>query len=226
MKRFGLIVFATALTVGFIFANGCGFAGFRNGGGGIQGSGTAKTEPRNVSGFRKIEAGGAVNLEVTVQKDFGVTVEADDNLLQYIKTEADGDSLKIFSEGKISPKTKINVKISMPELTDLNISGASNAIITNVKTDTLHLEASGASKIKIDGAAKSVQVEASGASKIDAESLQAENAGVDSSGASNVTVSPSNDLDAEASGASSVYYTGDPKNIKQNSSGASSIKKK
>lgn len=226
MKRFGLIVFATALTVSFTFVNNCGFAGFKNFGGGIQGSGTAKTETRNVSDFSKIEAGGAINLEITVQKDFGVAVEADDNLLQYIKTETSGDTLKIFSEGRISSNTKINVKILMPELTGLNLSGASNAIVANAKTESLQLEASGASKIKIDGAVKSVQADASGASKIDAENLQAENADVDSSGASSVTVSPSSDLNAEASGASSVYYTGEPKNIKQNSSGASSVKKK
>jgi hypothetical protein len=134
--------------------------------------------------------------------------------------------LKIFSEGRISSKTKVNVKISMPELTGLDISGASNAVVANIRTDSLQLEASGASKIKIDGVVKSVQADASGASKIDAESLQAENADVDSSGASSVTVSPLNDLNADATGASSVYYTGEPKNVKQNSSGASSVKKK
>jgi hypothetical protein len=90
----------------------------------------------------------------------------------------------------------------------------------------LQAEASGASKIKIDGMVKSFHADASGASKIDAEGLQTENADVDSSGASSIMVSPSNDLNADASGASSVYYTGEPKNIKQTASGASSVKKK
>lgn len=225
MKKFGLIIFAAALSAGLVFSNGCGFGSFQNMTG-IQGSGTAKSEQRDVSGFSKIEAGGAINLEIAIQDNYGVSIEADDNLLQYIKTETSGDTLKIFSEGRISPKTKINVKISMPELSDLDISGASTANVVNAKSDSLDLTASGASKITVSGASASVKADASGASSIDAERLTVEKADVNSSGASRVIVSPSNDLNADASGASSVYYTGDPKNIKQDASGASSIKKK
>jgi hypothetical protein len=194
--------------------------------GGVQGSGKAKTETRNVSGFKKIKAENALNVEVSVQKDFALTVEADDNLLEHIKTEVSGDTLTISIKDGISPKTKLNVKVSLPELKDLDISGASTANVSGVKTDSLKLNASGASKIKIDGEAKSLEAIASGASGIDAENLKVENAKANASGASSVTVSPTGELDADASGASSVIYTGDPKNIKQNSSGASSVKKK
>lgn len=227
MKKFRLIVFATALIVGLIFSSGCGIGRSFVTSSGIKGSGTTKVEQRNVSGFSKIDASGAINLEIATQNsDFNVTVEADDNLLQYIKTEASGDTLKIYSEGNISPKTKINVKISMRELSDLDISGASSANITNIKSDSLELTASGASKILANGVVKTVKTDASGASTIDAEKLVTEDADVNSSGASKVIVAPSNDLNADASGASSVYYTTDPKNIKQDASGASSIKKK
>ncbi|MEP6902817.1 MAG: head GIN domain-containing protein [Actinomycetota bacterium] len=192
----------------------------------MQGSGNAKTEPRKVSGFKEIKAGGAVNLEITVQKDFGLTIEADDNLIELIKTEVSGSTLTISTKDKVSPKTKINIKISLPELNNLDLSGASTANVSAVKTDSLKLNASGASKIKIDGEVKSVEAIASGASGIDAENLKTENAKVNSSGASNITVSPTGDLDAEASGASSVVYTVEPKTIKQNASGVSTIKKK
>ena len=225
MKKFGFIVFAAALAIGLMFSANCGIGGFKNMTG-IQGSGTAKSEQRNVSGFSKIEAGGAMNIEITAQGDFSVTVEADDNLLQYIKTETRGDTLKIYSEGKISPKTKMNVKISMPDIEGLDVSGASNAVVSNVKTDSLELNASGASKIKIEGEAKDLDSDASGASKIDAENLRVENAKVEASGASSSTVSATGELKADASGASSIYYTGEPKNINQKSSGASSVKKK
>lgn len=225
MKKSGLFVFAATLAVGFIFAGGCGFGGFKNYKG-VQGSGIAKSEARNVSGFSKIDAGGAVNLDIEVQKDFGVSVEADDNLLEHIKTEVDGDTLKIFTDGSISTKNKISVKISMPEIKDLDVSGASTAIVSNVATDKLDLNASGASKIKIQGQAKNLSSDASGASGIDAENLTVENADIKASGASTSTISTSNELKADASGASNIYYTGEPKNIKQNSSGASSIKKK
>ena len=194
--------------------------------GGVKGSGNAKTESRNVSGFKEIKAENAVELEITVQKDFSLTIEADDNLLEKIKTEVSGNTLKISTKENITSKNKIKIKVSLPELTKLDISGASKANISGVKTDSLKLNASGASKIKVDGEVKSLEAIASGASGIDAENLKTENAKANSSGASNITVSPTGELDAEASGASSVTYTGEPKNIKQNASGASTIKKK
>lgn len=225
MKKISSIVFAAALFTGVIIAGGCGFGGI-NVGSGVKGSGTLKSERRDVSGFSKIDAGGAVNLEITTQKDFSVSVEADDNLLGHIKTEVSGGTLKISTDAKISSEKGVKFKVSMPELKDLDLSGASTAVISNVKTDSVKLGASGASKIKIDGEVKNLNVDASGASKIDAENLTAENAEVGASGASSATVSAANELKADSSGASSIYYTGEPKNLVQNASGASSIKKK
>lgn len=225
MKKSGFLFFATALAIGSISAINCNVTNFKNMGG-IQGSGNAKRETRNLSDFEKIDASGAINAEIAAGKEFSVEVEADDNLLQYIKTEISGDTLKIYSEDKISPKTKLSVKISLPELTKLDVSGASTANVTGVKGDSLELQASGASKIKVDGEIKDLNAEANGASTIDASNLNAENADVNSNGASTVTAAPVNDLKAEASGASTIYYTSDPKNIKQNASGASSVKKK
>jgi len=227
MKRPGLFVFAAALAVGLIFSAGCGFAGFSGfNDSGIQGSGTAKTEQRTLSGFSKVVAGGAIRLEVTAQKDFGVTVEADDNLLPLIKTDVSGDTLKIYRESGSSSKIGVKVTISMPDVKNIDVSGASTAIVSNVKTTSLELEASGASKIKIDGEANELKSEASGASGIDAENLRVENADVQASGASSSTITAANELKADASGASTIYYTGEPKNFSPKSSGASSVKKK
>ena len=225
MKKIGLIVFIFALLIGLAFSTNCSFSGFKNLSG-IQGSGTSKSETRNVSGFSKVDANGAVNVEISVQKDFSVVVEADDNLLANIKTEVSGDTLKIYSEDQISAKTKINVRISMPALEALEISGASSGNVSSVKSDSLELKASGASKIRIDGEARTLEAEASGASTIDAESLRVEDADVEASGASKATINATNDLKVDASGASRISYVGEPKNVEQNSSGASSVTKK
>lgn len=229
MKKISLIVFITTLTIGSILAakSAIGNFGLINiNFGKIKGSGTAKTETRNISGFKEIKVRGALNVEVVAQKDFSVTVEADDNLLEHVKTEIDNGALEIWSEGKISPKTKINVKVSMPEINSVDIAGASNAVVSNVKSDSIKVEASGASKIKIDGEAVSLKSEANGASKIDAENLRVENAEVEANGASKAIVQAINEVKAEANGASTIYYTGDPKNVTQHSSGASSVKRK
>ncbi|MBS1794599.1 MAG: DUF2807 domain-containing protein [Acidobacteria bacterium] len=212
-------MFALFAVAGFA---GCKFANVV----GIQGSGTAKTETRSLSGFKEIKVENALHVEVTVQKDFAFTITADDNLLEHIKTEVSGGTLVIATKDNIAPKTKIEIRVSLPELTKLNVSGASTAVVAGAKTDALKLDASGASKIRVDGEVKSVEAGASGASGVEAENLKTENAKVNASGASNITVAPTGELDAEASGASTVIYTNEPKSIKQNASGASSIRKK
>ncbi len=209
------------LLVGLIL-NGCNIGNI----GGIKGSGTVKSEIRNVSGFKKIKAENALTIEIIVQKDFSVAIEADDNLLPLIITEVSGDTLKISSKEKFSTKNNLTIKISMPELVDLNVSGATSATVSGVKTESLKLDASGASKIKISGEVKNLNANASGASGIDAENLKTENAEVEASGASSATVAPTGDLNANASGASGIIYAGEPKNIKQDASGMSSVKKK
>lgn len=193
---------------------------------GIQGSGTAKTETRNLTGFKQIKAGGAINLDVTFKPEYSVNIEADDNLLEYITTEVSGDTLTIGSKDRINAKTRINVRVTMPELADLDLSGASTGTIAGLKGEKMEIELSGASKLKIDGEVRDLKARASGASNIDASNLKTENADVDSSGASGITVNATGDLKAEASGASSVTYIGEPRSLKQNASGASSIKKK
>jgi Putative auto-transporter adhesin, head GIN domain len=224
MKKVGLLIFILALTVGIVLANSLGFGSFNIiKFGSVQGSGTMKTEKRELSGFSKIYASGAVNVEISFQKDFSVEVEADDNLLENIKTVVDGDTLKIYNKGRMSTRNPINVRITMPAIEGLDVSGASKANVSNVSAESLEIQASGASKIKMTGEVKILNVDVSGASKIDAENLKVENADVDASGASSVFVSVSGQLKADASGASRISYTGNPTNVDKSTSGASSV---
>jgi hypothetical protein len=231
MRKVKIIVFIIALIAGLMFAKMFAFSfGFHLPGvnvfSKVKGSGNIRIEKRNVSDFTNIKTGGAITVEVASQRDFSVEVEADDNLLEYIKTEVKGDTLKIYTEGSISTRTPIRVRIAMPQIESFDVSGASSGTLTNVKNETLSLDASGASKIKIDGEVKELIVDLSGASQMDAENLKAEDVTVDASGASSATVAALNDLNADASGASTIRYVGEPKSVDKKSSGASSVKQK
>jgi hypothetical protein len=231
MRKVKLIVFIIAIIAGLALAKTFAFSlGLNlpsiNLFSKIKGSGNIKTEKREVSDFSNVKAGGAITVEITAQKEFAVEVEADDNLLEYVKTEVKGDTLKIYSEGRISTRNPIRVRIAMPNIESFDVSGASSGSLTNVKNESLTIDASGASKIKVEGEAKVLNVDLSGASRLDAENLKAENVTVDASGASSATVVAINEINAEASGASNIRYIGEPKNVRKNPSGASSIKQK
>lgn len=231
MRKAKFFVFIAALIVGLMFAQVFAFSfNFNlpriNIFSKIKGSGNAQTEKRDLAGFSSIKAGGAITVEVAAQKDFAVEVEADDNLLQNIKTEVRGDTLRIYTEGRISTRTPIRVRIAMPQIESLDISGASKGTLTNVKNDSLVVEASGASKITVDGETKELRGDLSGASRLDAENLKTENVYIDASGASSAVVYALGEINANASGASSIRYAGEPKNVESKSSGASSVKRK
>src|SRR5688500_11474559 len=104
MKKIGLIVFILALAMGvtissiFSFGRSAGKVFSFSHWGGEKGSGSVRTERREVSGFKAVDVSGALEVEITTQKDFGVEVEADDNLLSLIRTEVDGETLVIKTE--------------------------------------------------------------------------------------------------------------------------------
>ncbi len=233
MKKIGIIIFIIAAIIGITFANFFSWGktsakifNFSVNFGGVQGSGNVQTEKRNIADFKAIEVGGVFEVEVVAQKDFSVEVEADDNLLQYIKTEVNGDTLEIKTTKRFSSKNPIRVRISAPNIENLEVSGVSKLSLANVKNDSLKVDASGSSKITIDGETKDLDIELSGASRLDAENLKSENVRVDASGASNANVSVTGDLKVDLSGASKVTYSGNPKNLEKSTSGASSVRGK
>lgn len=233
MKKIGFIIFIVAIIIGVTFANLFSWGktsarvfNFSINFGGVKGSGNVINEKRDLANFNAIEVGGIFEVEVTANKEFSVEVEADDNLLQYIRTEVKGNTLEIRTEKRISPQGKIRVRVSAPNIENLQVSGASKLSLSNVKNDSLKVDASGASKIKVDGETSNLEVELSGASRLDAENLKAENVNVDGSGASSAAVNVSGDLKADLSGASKVTYTGNPRNLEKSTSGASSVKGK
>jgi hypothetical protein len=233
MKKIGIIIFIVALIIGVTFANffswgkaSAKFFNFSVNFGGVKGSGNIQNEKRNLADFKTIEVGGVFEVEVVAQKDFSVEVEADDNLLQLIKTEVRNGTLEISAEKRISSKNPIRVRISAPDVERLEVSGASKLSLTNLKNDSLKVDASGASKLSVVGETRNLDIELSGASRLDAENLKSENVNVDGSGASNASINVSGDLKADLSGASKVTYTGNPKNLEKSTSGASSVKGK
>jgi len=219
MKKICLYIFTTIL-IGL--AAGCDGARVKNG----KSSEKYASETRADANFREIKAGSAVILMITVQEEFGVTVEGEEKLLKDVKTTVEGEKLVISTLGSITSGNKIRLKISMPELKGIELWGASEATVTKVKSDSIKIQTGSSSTVKIDGETKSLTANADGASKIDAENLKSEKAETRAAGASEITVNALNDLDAKAYGASTVFYIGEPKNLKRDFAGAGEVRKK
>ncbi len=105
----------------------------------------------------------------------------------------------------------------------IQTSGASE-IDLNLHAETLTLQSSGASDTEFRGTADHLKINLSGAGEVDAFGLQARTASVVCSGAGEVEVSVSDDLAAQASGASKIAYRGNPVLSKSITGGMSVIR--
>ena len=232
MKKIGIIIFIFALIAGVVIANLLSIetsfikSPISFSFGKVQGSGNVITEKREVSNFKNVDVSGIFKVEIVAQKDFSLEIEADDNLLELITTEVDGETLKIERTKKFASNNSITLRISAPNIENLDVSGVSKTNLTNLNNESLTIDSSGASKIKVEGTTKRLVIDASGASKIDANNLTSTNVTVDGSGASNAYVNVSEKLNADLSGASNVSYTGNPAEINKKTSGASNIYQK
>ena len=61
----------------------------------ISGSGNVITQERPVSGFNKIAMSGSGELIITQGSKEGLTVEAEDNIMEYIETEVKDETLEL-----------------------------------------------------------------------------------------------------------------------------------
>ena len=131
------------------------------------------------------------------------------------------DSLQIEAS-EASRLTMDDVKAGQ---TTLKLSSASRASGYIEMADG-HFNLSGASSVDLEGTAVDVSLHASGASSLKLADFTVVDDDVEVSGASSATVNVSGRLDCNASGASRLYYEGNPTLGSVSTSGASTIRQR
>jgi hypothetical protein len=207
---------------------------------------------RDVRDFHAIKVSDAIDLFLSPSDEEVVVVSA--SQLKYrdrIRTTVENGVLKIWYDEEgwnwwNSGNKKMKAYVSFRALDRIMASGASDIRVKGtIKSDNLNIHISGASDFRgaidvnslvidqsgasdaeISGRANTVKAEASGASDLKGYDLQTENCTARASGASDIRISVSKELNAHASGASGIYYRGEAVIREIRSSGASSVSKK
>ena len=219
MKRF--TVFGSCICL-LVLLTGCHF----HIGDTVAGSGVRKSEKRDLPSFNEINATGSFSIEATSQKSVGVEIEADDNILPLVKTEVRNGVLYLKPEKGYNSKQGVIVRITVPDLTRIEATGASKFRVDNIKNEHFVVRTTGASNVVVTGKTNDVEISTTGAGEVDTHSLHAARATVKSSGAAKVEVYANEQLDANVSGAGQVAYSGDPKVVNKKTSGAASVTKR
>ncbi len=191
----------------------------------VKGSGVLKTEEMDFSDFTRVEVGGAFEVEIVQSERFIVSVTADDNLFDYIQVSKNGSTLKIGVKPAVTFHSATHrAEITMPELFDLELSGATQGTVTGFESvEDLDIEVSGASSLELEGImAVDMTFDVSGASQVTGE-VDADSIEFDVSGASTVRLQGmAGDMELDLSGASNAGLEDFPVNDADiNFSGAS-----
>lgn len=185
-----------------------------------------------LTGFTKVNLGDANTVTVTKGNDFSIKAKgcADDLSDLDLSTEP-GQILDIQFRNYKKNRNRVDFIITMPLFVSVHLSGAAKGNISGFQGQStvirtilsgasecildgtginLAVEISGASKLTASGATESLYGNISGASSLEAYGVTATEVDITVSGSSKARVTPINSIFAEASGASIVYYKGDP----------------
>lgn len=214
----------------------------------VSGSGRATTREYDFSGFTKVNVSSAFKAAINRGADYRVSVTIDDNLLDYLDVRVEGDTLHVGMQSRVRwgfGNITQSTEITMPDIEGIELSGATQGNVSGFESDQpldaevsgasglrgdivagdTTMRVSGASTVEITGSAPRLDAEVSGASSVRLDNFVVEEARVDASGASNITVN-ANAVTGSASGASTVSYIGEPNVLRVDTSGASNVRQK
>ena len=200
-------------------------------------------QKREITPFNKIDASGDAKIIYTNSDSLSLMVEGNVQEINFIETKVENNTLFIKTNGNFSHPFKI--KVSGNNLNRLLVTSAADFISTNtLRTDSLILESSsaarielqvqvnilrsnsgGAADIHLSGATQNLFIDAGGASSVKAYKLNSANSYVTTSGASTAKIFASQKLVANATGASTIKFKGEPKEVTAEGSTASLIAK-
>lgn len=193
------------------------------------------SQNRNVSPFSKIKVSSGIDLYLTQGAGEAVKVVADEDLIDRIITEVEGETLHIYIKNKTNWnwgwKQERKVYVTFDNLTELNASAGSDVEaegpvkvkeinisassgsdvnFDHLTAEKVGLDASSGADINIAGETIYLNAESSSGSDIDCKELISENCRASASSGSDITLYVTKSLSADASSGGDIRYKGNP----------------
>lgn len=222
-----------------LFFSSCDFMG-------IKGSGNITTENRTVTeNFSTVNVDDGMEVIIEQGPQNSITVEADDNLQEHIKTEVKNGELYISSDQNINNGAK-RVTVRLTDIKGISCDGGSSlkshgllkgnsidvssdggsSVEVHMAARNINCDASSGSSLAVAGTAHTIEADASSGSSIEANKLAVHNAKADASSGSSIIVNATDKLIADASSGSTIYYLGTPAKMEKNSNSGANIVQK
>jgi len=212
---------------------------------GVKGNRNVVTQDRNISSdFDAIHVSYGIQVKLTMGSSTSLTVEADENLHDIIRTEVEDGVLRIYAEKNIFSSKKRTVHLSAVEMNEIKAtSGASVRSENSIKSEdmivkttsganiSLDLEAvnvscssTSGSNIKLEGTAEKLIASATSGANLRAKNLEVKVCEAKATSGSVMSVKATQELDARATSGGNISCSGNPEIVKKSSSSGGSIR--
>lgn len=148
-------------------------------------------------------------------------IPMDDVIIDFAITSPNVRKLTVYGASKI--ETAENQVLAQPDFV-LDLNGAAQVDL-HLNVQHLTVEAKGVSKLDLEGTAEQVTITIAGAGEVDAEELVTQVMHINCAGASKAEVNVTDELWAQAAGASFISYRGTPRIKQKMAVGGSIIRK-
>lgn len=239
MKSLRILTFAIAI----LSISACTHAQYRKT---VHGNGNVVTKERKAEDFTGIKVSSGIDVYLKQGNNMSITVEADENLHEYILTEVRNGVLNVYTDANIRESEMKRVYVTMKDINSISTTSAGDVVgETPVKSDRLELSASSAGDIKLEVTSKEIKLnisssgdmtlsgetdileaDLSSAGDLNAYELTVREADISASSAGDADISVTEKLTARASSAGDINYRGNPKSIDSHSSSAGGIHKR
>ena len=162
--------------------------------------------------FTEIEVTGGWQIAVTQGDSYGVTVTADEALMEHIIVEREGDALRVGADRwRWSNEGRLRLEVTTPQLSRINVDGGADVRLSGLRTDSLRIDIDGAGNITAtDTQVERLEIEVDGAANVDFVESAVVNADIRMSGAGNVEITMAGgELAGRIEGVGSVTYGGE-----------------
>jgi hypothetical protein len=216
----------------------------------IKGNGNNVTIERSTGDYEGIAVSGWFDVDLVAGNEGKVTLQGEENLLEYIITEVKDGKLVIKTEKGVNLKTsswKSEILITVPveSINSVSMSGSGDIVgKTKIKSDkfstamsgsgdiTLDIESnslsasmSGSGDITLSGNTKDFDATISGSGDIEAYNLEADNVSATVSGSADIQLTAKKSIKARVSGSGDISYRGNPEKVDTKTSGSGDISK-
>lgn len=218
----------------------------------VKGNGNMTTIERSVGDYDAIAVAGWFDVDLVDGNEGELTLEGEENLLEYIKTEVKGGKLVIKVEKGVNLKPSswnkdkaILITVPVENVSSVTLSGSgdivgkttirtesfetnisgSGDISLSVEAKTISASMSGSGDISLVGKANDFDVQVSGSGDIKAYDLESEFVNAQVSGSADIKVTANQGLKARVSGSGDIRYRGNPEKVDSKASGSGDISK-